>query len=89
MGQVSEEGWFRFVKNLVLWLIRCYAFVLSPILGNNCRFHPSCSSYAAEAIDHYGVLKGGWLTLRRLLKCHPFHPGGCDPVPRKSVEEET
>ncbi|MDX1654920.1 MAG: membrane protein insertion efficiency factor YidD, partial [Candidatus Competibacteraceae bacterium] len=55
--------------------------LLSPWLGNNCRFYPSCSQYAIEAVDLYGPLKGPWLALRRLLRCHPWHRGGVDPVP--------
>jgi hypothetical protein len=62
-------------------LIRGYQLALSPLLGRRCRFLPSCSQYAYEAIGRFGVLKGGWLGLRRLLKCHPLHAGGCDPVP--------
>jgi hypothetical protein len=68
----------RFVAEL---LIRIYQWTLSPLLGRNCRFYPTCSNYALEAIHHHGVLRGGWLTLRRLGKCHPFHPGGFDPPP--------
>ncbi|MGD9659709.1 MAG: membrane protein insertion efficiency factor YidD [Porticoccaceae bacterium] len=68
---------------LLLFLIKAYAYLISPFLGVNCRFYPSCSAYAQEAIESHGVLKGSWLTLRRLSKCHPFHTGGCDPVPPK------
>lgn len=62
--------------------IRVYRVALSPLLGSNCRFYPSCSQYADEVIAHYGALKGGYLALRRLLRCHPFHDGGYDPVPK-------
>ena len=62
-------------------LIRLYQVLLSPLLGNRCRFHPSCSHYALEAVSRFGVFRGGWLTLCRLGRCHPFHPGGFDPVP--------
>jgi putative membrane protein insertion efficiency factor len=58
-----------------------YQLVVSPFLGPCCRFYPSCSAYASEAILKYGALKGGAMACRRLLKCHPFHPGGVDPVP--------
>mgnify|MGYP003589245863 CR=1 FL=1 len=68
-------------QKLVLGLIKVYQYTLSPMLGSPCRFFPSCSVYAQEAIGKYGVLKGGWLSLKRLGKCHPFHPGGYDPVP--------
>ena len=61
----------------LVWL---YRHAISPLIGANCRFEPTCSVYAAEAIEHHG-LYGLWLAVRRLLKCHPFHPGGYDPVP--------
>jgi putative membrane protein insertion efficiency factor len=61
--------------------IRGYQILVSPFLRPSCRFYPSCSSYAYEAFYRYGVLKGGVLAARRILKCHPFHPGGADPVP--------
>ncbi|MFO7263731.1 MAG: membrane protein insertion efficiency factor YidD [Bacillaceae bacterium G1] len=62
-------------------LVRFYQKFLSPLKPPTCRFYPTCSQYALEAIGKYGVWRGGYLTLRRLLKCHPFHPGGYDPVP--------
>ncbi|MDJ0815691.1 MAG: membrane protein insertion efficiency factor YidD [Desulfobacterales bacterium] len=62
-------------------LIRAYQFILSPILGPACRFYPSCSEYAHQAIMRYGPIKGLYLAVRRVLRCHPFHPGGVDPVP--------
>jgi putative membrane protein insertion efficiency factor len=62
-------------------MIRGYQRLLSPLLPPSCRFHPSCSQYALEAVTRYGALKGGWLAARRLVRCHPFHPGGYDPVP--------
>ncbi len=62
-------------------LIRSYQWLLSPLLGNHCRFYPSCSQYAVEAIERYGALQGCWLALKRILRCHPWHPGGIDPVP--------
>jgi uncharacterized protein len=62
-------------------LIRLYQQCVSPYLGPRCRFHPSCSHYACEAMQSHGFLRGGWLAFRRLLRCHPFHPGGVDPVP--------
>jgi putative membrane protein insertion efficiency factor len=68
-------------KVAVSGLIRLYQIVLSPFIGNQCRFHPSCSTYALEAIETHGALKGTYLAFRRLGRCHPFHPGGFDPVP--------
>jgi putative membrane protein insertion efficiency factor len=68
-------------RRLLAGLIRGYQIVLSPLLPPSCRFHPSCSQYALEAVGRHGALKGGWLAARRLARCHPFHPGGYDPVP--------
>ena len=74
------------MRRLVLGLIRLYQLLLSPLLGANCRFEPTCSVYATEAIKRYGVIKGGYLSFRRLIKCHPFHEGGYDPVPKRDEE---
>lgn len=68
------------MQKIVIGLIRIYAYLISPLIGPCCRFYPSCSCYAREAILKYGVIKGCALTLVRLCKCHPFHPGGHDPV---------
>jgi uncharacterized protein len=69
------------MKFLALKLIRLYKIVLSPMLPSSCRYVPTCSEYGYEAIEKYGVLKGGYLAVRRILRCHPFRPGGYDPVP--------
>ena len=69
------------MKQAASLAIRLYQLVLSPFLGRQCRFYPSCSAYTREAIDKYGLLKGISLGCRRLLRCHPFHPGGIDHVP--------
>lgn len=69
------------MKTPLLLLVRAYQLCISPFLGQNCRFYPSCSQYAIEAITLHGALKGGMLAARRLSKCHPWHPGGVDPVP--------
>lgn len=65
----------------LLLLIRAYQYLISPVIGPSCRFHPTCSAYAYQAISRYGVIKGSWLSIGRVLRCHPFHPGGFDPVP--------
>ena len=69
------------MTRVLLALIRGYQYLLRPFLGANCRFAPSCSDYAHEALSTHGVAKGLWLALRRVLRCHPYHPGGYDPVP--------
>ena len=69
------------MKRLLIWLIRGYKRFISPLLPPSCRYIPTCSEYALEAIEKYGALKGGWLAIKRILRCHPFHPGGYDPVP--------
>ena len=66
---------------LVWYLIRGYQRFISPALPPSCRFYPSCSTYALEAVAKHGLLRGSWLAARRLMRCHPFHPGGVDPVP--------
>lgn len=76
------------MSKLVIILLRAYRRVLSPWLGNRCRFHPTCSSYAEEAVGRFGVLRGSWLGLRRIARCHPFHPGGFDPVPGQQDRPE-
>ena len=62
-------------------VIRAYQYGISPLLGRSCRFHPRCSDYAVESLQRHGVVKGLWLTVRRVGRCHPWHPGGFDPVP--------
>lgn len=69
------------MKKVFLAPIRFYQKWISPGLPPSCRFYPSCSEYAYQAIEKYGVLRGGWLGLRRIVRCHPFNPGGFDPVP--------
>lgn len=69
------------MRSLFVLLIRLYQKLLSPFLGNNCRFHPTCSEYMAQAVTKYGVFKGGWMGVKRIGRCHPMHPGGYDPVP--------
>ncbi len=68
------------MKNLVILLIKAYKGILSPVLPKSCRFYPTCSDYSIEAVRKHGALRGGVMSVRRILKCHPFHPGGYDPV---------
>lgn len=75
------------MKTLLLLLLRAYKLGISPFLGQNCRFYPSCSDYAAEAVRMYGPAQGSLLAAKRLCKCHPWHPGGLDPVPQKSPDK--
>ncbi|QJX63497.1 membrane protein insertion efficiency factor YidD [Niallia circulans] len=70
------------MKHIFLFIIQFYRKVISPIKPPTCRFYPTCSSYGLEAIQRFGAFKGGYLTIKRILKCHPFHPGGLDPVPK-------
>ena len=69
------------MKQVLLWMIRFYQTNISPLRPPCCRFIPTCSQYALEALEKYGALKGGWLAFRRILRCNPFHKGGYDPVP--------
>ena len=62
-------------------VVRAYRWFVSPLVGPVCRFHPSCSEYAEQALTRHGALRGSWLAARRLCRCGPWHPGGCDPVP--------
>lgn len=71
------------MKKILLALIRFYQKAISPLTPPTCRFHPTCSHYGFEAIEKHGALKGSWLAIRRISKCHPFHEGGFDPVPEK------
>ncbi|MBE9551473.1 MAG: membrane protein insertion efficiency factor YidD [Deltaproteobacteria bacterium] len=70
----------KFLRLSLLFLIRVYQYCLSPLFVPACRFVPTCSEYAYQAIERYGLLKGSFMAVRRILKCHPFHPGGYDPV---------
>lgn len=76
------------MKRILLWLIRFYQRRISPGLPPSCRFVPTCSEYARQAIEKYGALKGTYLAVRRLLKCHPFHPGGTIPSPENAFPSE-
>lgn len=71
------------MRSFFIGFIKLYQWLISPLLRPSCRFHPTCSHYAIEAIEKHGVFKGGYLSVRRLIKCQPFHEGGLDPVPEK------
>ncbi|MGD8190566.1 membrane protein insertion efficiency factor YidD [Brevibacillus ginsengisoli] len=71
------------MKRILIWLFRGYQLFISPLKPPTCRFYPTCSHYAIEAVQRFGAVRGGWLAICRIVKCHPFHPGGVDPVPEK------
>ena len=77
------------MKRILLWLIRGYQLILSPVIGANCRHEPTCSRYSFQAIERFGAIKGLWLTLKRVGKCHPWGTWGYDPVPGDSNHPET
>jgi putative membrane protein insertion efficiency factor len=77
----ATSGFLLLPRQALRAVIRGYQIMVSPLLPPSCRFMPSCSQYALEAIDRYGAVRGSWLAARRLARCHPFHPGGFDPVP--------
>jgi putative membrane protein insertion efficiency factor len=82
---ISLISWIT--KSICILLIRLYQLLVSPFLGKQCRFHPSCSQYALEAVIRYGSFKGSQLTFLRLAKCHPWHPGGIDLVPNQRIKK--
>lgn len=71
------------MKILLIGLIRAYRLLISPLFPPSCRFQPTCSQYAMDAVERFGTIRGGWMSLKRILRCHPFHPGGYDPVPHR------
>ena len=71
------------LRKVPVGIIKLYQTLLSPMLGPTCRFHPSCSHYAVDAITEHGMIRGCWISIKRILKCHPFNDGGYDPVPEK------
>ncbi|WP_373323024.1 membrane protein insertion efficiency factor YidD [Desulforamulus aquiferis] len=68
------------MRQAIIFCLRCYQRFISPLKPRTCRFYPTCSQYSIQAFEKYGVVKGAWLTVKRLAKCHPFHPGGYDPI---------
>ena len=89
-ADAPAAGHRTFGRTVAMGLIRGYQRTVSPLLGSNCRYHPSCSHYTYEAIEIHGVARGSWLGIKRIGRCHPFHEGGFDPVPGSSdaVERE-
>lgn len=77
----TKSGVKQWSIGLPLLSIKLYRYLISPLLGSQCRFYPSCSQYSEEVYRRFGLLKGTWLTLQRLFKCHPWHAGGFDPAP--------
>ncbi|WP_093671000.1 membrane protein insertion efficiency factor YidD [Sporolactobacillus nakayamae] len=77
------------MKHVFIFIIRLYQKFISPYTPPTCRFYPTCSQYAVEALSRFGLVKGGWLMIKRLLKCQPFHSGGIDPVPEKCTHKKT
>jgi len=78
---VALAGINKTMRSILILLIRGYQYFVSPLLGRHCRFEPSCSVYAQQAIQRFGAIRGTWLATQRILRCHPLHPGGYDPVP--------
>ena len=74
-----------FPARVILRAIRGYQRYITPLFGPHCRFHPTCSAYAGEAIAVHGAARGAWLAVRRIVRCHPWHPGGLDPVPERKL----
>jgi len=69
------------MRKIIVFIIKGYRKLVSPLFPPSCRFYPTCSEYSEQAITQYGLMKGGWMSIKRVGKCHPFHPGGYDPVP--------
>ncbi len=76
------------MRKIVIFFIRIYQYAISPYIAPSCRYTPCCSHYSIEAIERFGITKGLWLAVRRILRCHPWHEGGYDPVPAKTVVEK-
>jgi len=77
----AERGRGALMRHVLIFLVRVYQVGLSPLLPSSCRYYPTCSAYAIEALRRHGALQGGWFAVRRIARCHPFRPGGFDPVP--------
>ncbi|PID34070.1 MAG: membrane protein insertion efficiency factor YidD [Thiotrichales bacterium] len=77
------------MKHILKWLVRAYQLFISPVLSGNCRFYPTCSHYAMEALEKHGAIKGSWLSLRRIGRCHPWNKGGVDLVPEPETRHKS
>ena len=77
------------MRTIIITLIKAYQLLISPYMAPSCRFSPSCSSYAQQALQRYGALQGSWLALKRISRCHPWHEGGYDPVPANNINQNT
>ena len=77
------------MKHLLIWLLKAYRFAISPLYGQVCRYHPTCSAYALQAVTDHGALRGSWLAVRRIGRCHPWAAGGYDPVPPVGGDPDT
>ncbi len=80
MNKERSVRWYQ-PRRWAMVVIRAYQRAVSPLLGRNCRYYPTCSSYSLQAIEHHGFVRGAWMGTRRIARCHPFHEGGYDPVP--------
>ncbi|MFV2058921.1 MAG: membrane protein insertion efficiency factor YidD [Thiohalomonadales bacterium] len=76
------------MQQIAVFLIKAYRYLISPMLGSHCRYYPTCSSYALMAIQRFGFLRGGYMSIKRLLRCHPWHEGGVDMVPERCTHKE-
>ena len=85
VSKTTSHSLYKIILNGIIWMLRAYQFIISPLLGANCRFYPSCSSYTIQAIETHGIFKGSFLAIKRIGKCHPWHPGGIDEVPEKKA----
>ena len=85
IGADLDQNYRVGIGQFLIWVVRIYQIVISPMIGPHCRFQPTCSNYTIEAIESYGLIKGLILGIRRISRCHPWHPGGLDPVPQKKI----
>lgn len=77
------------MRTFLIFLIRVYRYLISPVMGPHCRYYPTCSCYAQTAVERHGAIRGSWLAIKRISRCHPWHPGGVDPVPEPNEKLTT